>query len=338
MKVIKLLGLVLVLLALAIGGAVLALGRKAEARLARTWTAPPSDFPVPWPLSDEEVAAIEAAAAARAPDEPPPAALSEEQKAAIAGERALARGRRLLDSRYACKECHGEDYGGGTMVDDPAIGRFLGANLTRGQGSAVAAYRPQDWSNMVRHGVKPDGRPTLMPAQDFARMSDQELSDIVFTLQSAPPVDRVMPPPELGPVGTALVALGEIRLFAEERDLHAREHRALPPAEAVGVELGAHLGQVCVGCHGPDLAGGPIPGGDPSWPPAANLTPHESGLAGWTFEQFQASLASGRRPDGTELRAPMAGVGRFASNMNEVEQRALFAWLQSLPPKPSTGG
>lgn len=338
MKILKSLALVLVVILLLAAGGFFALGQKAEARLGRTWTAPAADFPVPWPLSAEEVAALEAEAAARAPAEAPPAPLSEDQKAAIAAERALARGRHLLASRYACQECHGQDFGGGTMIDDPAIGRLLGPNLTRGTGSAVAGWRASDWSALVRHGVKRDGRPSLMPAQDFARMSDQELSDIVFTIQSAPPVDRAVPPPELGPVGTALVATGQFRLFAEELSLHEPTHRALPPPEIAGVELGAHLGQVCVGCHGSELAGGPIAGGDPSWPAASNLTPHESGMKGWSFEQFHEALESGRRPDGTEIREPMKKVGRFVAHMSETEERALFAWLQGLPPRPTPGG
>lgn len=338
MKAAKYLALALVAVLLLAAGGVFALGRQAEARLGRAWTAPTSDFPIPWPLTDEEVAAIEAEAAARAPAEAPPSPLTEAQKTAIARERALARGRHLLASRYACQECHGQDFGGGTMIDDTAIGRILGPNLTRGTGSAVAGWRASDWSALVRHGVKQDGRPTLMPAQDFARMSDQELSDIVFTILSAPPVDRVVPAPELGPVGTVLVATGQMRLFAEEVALHETTHRALPPPEGAGVELGAHLGQVCVGCHGPELAGGPIAGGDPSWPPASNLTPHESGLKGWSFEQFHQALESGRRPDGKEIREPMKKVGQFAANMSETEERALFAWLQSLPARPTPGG
>ena len=32
--------------------------------------------------------------------------------------------------------------------------------------------------------------------------------------------------------------------------------------------VGKHLVQVCTGCHRSNLSGGPVPGGDPKWPPA----------------------------------------------------------------------
>jgi len=46
---------------------------------------------------------------------------------------ALERGRHLIESRYACAACHGEGFGGGVMVDDPAIGRIWGRTFPRGK-------------------------------------------------------------------------------------------------------------------------------------------------------------------------------------------------------------
>lgn len=90
------------------------------------------------------------------------------------------------------------------------------------------------------------------------------------------------------------------------------------------------------GCHGQNLAGGPIAGGDPRWPPARNVTPHADGLAGWTFEQFTTSLREGTRPDGTLLRVPMTIVAPYARNMTDIELQALWMYLQSVPPVAST--
>ena len=43
-----------------------------------------------------------------------------------------------------------------------------------------------------------------------------------------------------------------------------------------------------------------------------------------------------RSPDGTELLEPMNMVVPYTSQMTEVEMEALWAYLQSLPPTPST--
>ncbi|RMG17678.1 MAG: cytochrome C [Deltaproteobacteria bacterium] len=263
----------------------------------------------------------------------------EEGSAAAAGDeaalaRAVDRGRHLVHARYGCTHCHGEDLGGGLMTDDPLVGRWPGPNLTRGKGSVVANYEMEDWDRIVRHGVKPDGRPALMPSQDFAEMSDQELSDIVAYISSLPPVDRNLGRPSFGPLGTVLLAVKALPLSAET--LAARtEHPARPPSEADPVAFGAHLAKTCVGCHGEHLAGGPIPGAPPEWPAAANLTPHADGLAGWDFARFERALRRGERADGTPLRTPMREVANLGKNMTDTELRALWAYLRSLPAVPS---
>lgn len=249
-----------------------------------------------------------------------------------ARSQALDRGRHLVESRYGCGECHGSAFGGGVMIDDPAIGRLLGPNLTTGKGSVTAGFRPADWDRIVRHGVKPDGRPGLMPSEDFRQMSDQELSDIIVFIRSQPPVDSTVPAPSLGPVGKVLLATGKFRLSADVIGSTTSPHAGTPPAEAPTAAFGRHIAATCMGCHRDDLGGGPIVGGDPSWPPAANLTPGPGGLGGWTYAQFTTALLEGKRPDGTALRAPMSGMVPYARKMRQVELEALWSYVRSLPP------
>ena len=246
----------------------------------------------------------------------------------------LARGEHLVNARYVCVECHGNDFGGGVMVDDPMIGRILGPNITAGEGGRTAAFTPSDWDRIVRHGVRSDGRPAAMPSEDFQGMSDQELSDIVAYITSRPPVAATVPPVTLGPLGTVLMAVGQLPLSADRIADHDRAHAVSPPTSEPTAEFGRHLANVCAGCHGPDFSGGAVPGGDPSWPPAANLTPHADGLAGWTYEHFVAALRTAKRPDGSDLRPPMSQIVPYGQRMTDVEVQALWAYLQSLPALP----
>jgi hypothetical protein len=87
-----------------------------------------------------------------------------------------------------------------------------------------------------------------------------------------------------------------------------------------------------MGCHGRDLSGGPIAGGDPGWPPARNLTPDPTGLKQWTYDQFVTALTKSQRPNGTPLRAPMTLMASYGKSMTDIERQALWAFLQSLPP------
>lgn len=303
MKVLKLVGVVLVGLVLVVlaayGWASYAAGRK----LARSYTTHTVDFPIPYPSSEPAAQAA-----------------------------ALERGRHLVEARYGCVECHGRDFGGGVMIDDPAIGRILGPNLTEGNGGVTAGFRPADWDRIVRHGIKRDGKPALMPSVDFREMSDQELSDIITFIRSQPPVDRAAAPPSLGPVGKVLVATGKFTLSADLIGGGAGSHAATPPQTEPTAAFGRHIAGTCMGCHREDLGGGPIVGGDPSWPPAANLTPGPAGIGEWTLAQFRTALREGKRPDGRALRAPMSGMKPYALKMTDVELEALWAYLRSLPP------
>jgi hypothetical protein len=112
--------------------------------MARSITVHTVDFPIPFPLADSVVARMK---------------ITPESAAVLARVQAAERGKHLVESRYVCIECHGQDFGGGTMVDVAILGRFLGPNITLGKGSRTTNYKASDWDRIVRHGVKSDGKP-----------------------------------------------------------------------------------------------------------------------------------------------------------------------------------
>ena len=316
MKVLRFVGIALAAFILGALGIYGWASYTASRKLSRVYMAHAADFPIPFPTTEQEAGSRARGGGAAGRQ---------------ARNEALERGKYLIQSRYGCGECHGSNFGGGTMVDNPAIGRILGPNLTGGKGSVTAGYSAADWDHIVRHGLKRAGTPSLMPSQDFRRMSDQELSDIVVFIQSRPPVDSQVPPPTLGPVGKVLLATGKLPLSADLIDSHEQPHPRLPPRSGLTIEFGRHVAATCMGCHRDDLGGGPIIGGDPSWPPAANLTPGPQGLGEWTFAQFATAMREGKRPDGTALRAPMTNVVPYAQRMTQTELQALWSYLRSVP-------
>jgi mono/diheme cytochrome c family protein len=318
-KALKIVLLVLAGVIVAAGGFFVWAGMRVSDLSARTISTHTVAFPVPFPLTEVELAAL------GRPD----------STGEVASANARERGRHLIESRYICTECHGPNLGGGTMIDDPAIGTLLGPNITRGRGSVVLEYGPADWDRAVRHGVAPSGRPTAMPAQDFQLMSDLELSDILAYIGSVPPVDNEVEPIRLGPIGRVLIALGQIRFAVDDIPSHDAPHPLRPPEAVASIEFGRHLAGVCVGCHQANLAGGPIPGGDPSWPPAGNLTAHADGLGAWSYEDFTRAMRESRRPDGTELLPPMGPLTRYTRNMSDTELEALWMYLRSMPATPT---
>jgi mono/diheme cytochrome c family protein len=171
----------------------------------------------------------------------------------------------------------------------------------------------------------------IMPSRDFSMLSDQEVSDVIAVLMSLPAVDTVQPAIKLGPGYALLLATGKVPIDAEHID-HAAPRLAEPPEAVVGVEFGAHLAQVCVGCHRADMAGGPITGGDPSWPAARNLTQDSTGLKDWTLDDFKRALREGKRKDGSDINPVMPYA--MTKNMTDEEIASIWEYLKTVPPKP----
>jgi mono/diheme cytochrome c family protein len=314
----KIVGILVIILILAVAGVYAWASMTSSRRLAQTYQAHSVSFPIPFPLTEAEAATV-----------------PEADRARVAMDRAIARGQHLVQARYACRECHGANLGGGTMVDAFPLGTILGPNITTGRGGRTGNYAPADWDHIVRHGILPDGRGAAMPSEDFQRMSDQELSDIVAYIRSMPPVDNDVARPSWGPLGKVLLATGEMVPSAERIADHSAPHPVEPPAAAPSAEFGQHLAAVCTGCHRENLAGGPIVGGDPAWPPSRNLTPHAEGLASWSYEDFVKLMRNATRPDGTPVKPPMTLVVPYAQRMTDTELQALWAYLRTVPPMPT---
>jgi len=215
------------------------------------------------------------------------------------------------------------------VIDIAFVGHWVAPNLTNGEGSVTKGFTANDWDRAVRHGVRHNGRTSSMPVVEFVNLSDHELSDIVAYIRSVPPVNRDMGAVKLGPVFAYLVATDPKALGAFTID-HAKPHAAEPPANAVSAELGGHIVQVCRGCHGENLSGGKL-AGDPDMPVVANLTPHETGLKGWTESDLVRALREGKRKDGTDISRmmPWQAYGR----MTDTELKSIWAYLQTVPPR-----
>ena len=240
---------------------------------------------------------------------------------------AIARGRHIVTTR-SCADCHGADFGGAKVVDDPMAGALYGPNITRGAGGLPADYTDLDYVRAIRHGLARDGRAfVLMPSLEYTSFSDEDLGAVIAYLKTIPSVDRASGPLSPGPAIRALMAFGQVQLSAEEIDHAAYRPTSVTPSPTA--EYGKYLAASCTGCHGPNLSGGKIPGAPPDWPSTSNLTPHASSrLPQWTEAQFAATLRTLKRPDGTALHPLMpAAIGQ----MTDTELKAIWLYLQTLP-------
>ncbi|MBK8905388.1 MAG: cytochrome c [Anaerolineaceae bacterium] len=245
---------------------------------------------------------------------------------------AIAKGEYLVTNVSVCVECHGEDFGGGVVVDDPALGRIVAPNLTKGPGGFGNELSDADFVRVIRYGVLPDGRSLLvMPAEDYTHLSDADLGAIIAYVRSLPPVDSTdLPPTELSTLARLLLGANQLDIMIAERI--DDDMPRVPVAAEVSLEYGRYLANIsgCTGCHGPGLSGGPILGAPPDWPQAANLTP--GGPVGtWSEADFIQTIRTGVDPSGHQLVDEMPW--RNYRNMSDEELKALWLFIQSVEPK-----
>ena len=246
------------------------------------------------------------------------------------GAPALKQGRYLYETR-GCVSCHGPDGSGRVMIDEPN-GMFVRTpNITRGPGSAVADYTEADWVRAIRHGVTPKGHALfLMPSEIYNNLSDADFAALVAYVRSMPPIAGQAPLVQLPVIVKALYGLDIIR-DASEKIPHARPPAPAVPAAANSAH-GSYVARMCMGCHGETLAGGRGPDSPPKGPEPANLTPGQGTvMASYdTLDKFVSMMRTGKRADGSEVGMPFDALAAF----NDTDLAAMYAYLQTLAPKP----
>jgi mono/diheme cytochrome c family protein len=246
----------------------------------------------------------------------------------------LARGKHLVESLAACatKDCHGADLAGGNSLKMGPVGTFTGPNITP-KGIATV-YSDAELARLIRYGVKKDGRSVrFMVVQDFNWLPDDDVTAIVSYLRTAPGIDKPNGPNEVGIIGKVLDRKDQF--IADVARFIAARKIELAPKPSPTAEYGKFVAHTCSGCHGEHYSGGHIPGTPKSFPDPLNLTPHETGLKGWTYEDFTKLLETGVRKNGKQLD-PFMPIEATAK-ADDTEKRALYAYFMSLPPLPYGG-
>lgn len=242
----------------------------------------------------------------------------------------LALGRRLTVA-YGCQDCHSESLGGKVMADDPMFGRLVASNLTAGSGGALSHYDDRALDAAIRDGVGWDGRKlAIMPSNEFSGLSDADIAVIIANIRERAPVNNVLKPMWFGPIARGLVAGGALKYPYDQID-HARVTMLVSPSGG-NVAQGRYIAAGCVGCHGADYGGAPVPGAPPGSAPSPDITP-SGRIAQWTQAEFVRVLREGVRPDGSKVSPMMPW--QALSQLSDDELQGLYLYLKTLAPKTS---
>ena len=226
-----------------------------------------------------------------------------------------SRGLHLIRTR-GCGSCHGSDLRGDTMLDQPGVATLHASNLTW----LAARASDQQIAQSLRQGIGHDGRPLfIMPSAEYSNFTDQEVSDVIAALRTAPRGGDATPGLALGPLGRIGIANGKLATAP----VAIASARARPMVDlGPGTAAGRHLAMTsCSGCHGSDLSGEEV-GPDVQSPDLAMVGAYDEG-------QFARLMHTGLPPNGRQLTM-MTDVSRRAfSQFSDVEVKQLFAYLQA---------
>jgi len=258
----------------------------------------------------------------------------------------LERGKYLMESVVACGNCHmargdkgqplpDKGLSGGMPFDEPAFKAFA-ANITPDKETGIGNWTDAQLAKAIREGIRPDksliGPP--MPMEFYRHLSDDDLAAIIAYLRAQPAVKNAVPkssykmplPPAYGPPIQSVKA----------------------PGSKDKVKYGEYLANIghCMECHTPRNdkgmlqlaqrgAGGQAFNGPWGQSISRNLTPHATGLKGWTDAQISTAVRQGLDRDGKPYKPPMGFD--FYKNISDADMAALTAYLRSLKPQTMAG-
>lgn len=226
----------------------------------------------------------------------------------------IAEGERLARIRGCYNGCHGSEAQGQLFFDDFLLGTITSPDLTR----LVATLSPGELERVIRRGVRTNGESVLvMPASSFYYLADEDLGSILAFLRSLPPGDGPETSVRLGPLGRALLTLGDFSTAVGDIDPEAP--RPGPGDESDPVQLGRYLVMTsCTECHGLDLKGAD---GPPSFTPSLAIA------RAYTIDHFRTLMATGVPIGGRELNLMAVVARKRFSQFTATEVEAIHAFL-----------
>jgi mono/diheme cytochrome c family protein len=224
---------------------------------------------------------------------------------------------------------------GGMRFDEVPF-NAVAPNITPDKATGIGGWTDAQLRKAIREGIRPDGSliGPPMPIAFYRGISDADLDAIIAYLRAQPAVAnkveksvyKIPLPPNYGP------PVGHVKAPPSSNQLRYGEYL---------VRIGH-----CMECHTPRApdgqlieakwgSGGQVITGPWGKSVTRNLTPHESGLKGWSDAEIARAIRDGVSRDGKPLMPPMAFS--FYKNINDADMAAIIAYLRSLKPLPFGG-
>jgi mono/diheme cytochrome c family protein len=251
-----------------------------------------------------------------------------------------------------CTSCHatpGQDdkqrLGGGYALKSP-FGTFHVPNISPHKQDGIGSWSTADFIRAVREGVSPKGQHyyPAFPYTSYQRMSREDVADLFAFIMTLPPVEGRAPAHELPFPFNIRRGIGLWKLaFLDGKGFAPDPNRS--PEWNRGAYLVNGPGH-CAECHSERnfagaiieerrFTGGPDPEGRGTVP---NITPHPTGIGGWTAADLATLLKTGETPNFDTVGGPMADVVRNTAQLSDADRQAMAEYLLSLPAREGVKG
>ena len=276
----------------------------------------------------------------------------------------IVRGQYIVDHLAACTACHTPRQKDGSpdparylagvdcFIDidpDTSVGCLSSRNLTN-HATGLMTRTDAQIKNMFQNGKRPDDSNLVpvMPYYLFHNMTDVDADSVVLYLRTVAGVDHTVAPNQVPftPPAQAAVPLDPVNDIPQPTVDNAETQRGRYLASMVGL---------CIECHTPRVGGdfGTFDktkwfAGGEAFPAAAlglptppfptlivvkNITPHATGIAGYTQADVVKVLKMGLDKSGGPVCPPMpAGpMGEYAG-LTDQDANDIAAYILALPP------
>ena len=236
----------------------------------------------------------------------------------------VARGEHM--AAVMCATCHSTNLplplsGGNNLSDDAGIplGDLYAPNIT--PAGVIKNLSDDDIWRILRTGVDPRGRITMMAGVPASRLSDEDAQAVLAYLRRSAPVEKQTPPISISPLLAIFAGAGLVQIAAP-----AAIQPVSAPPKAVSREYGDYIVNLldCRGCHGPALDGNAGPLAPPG---ASNLTVV---MPQWSKAEFFQAMRTGVDSTGHQIRPPMPW--KSIGTLDDTELAALYEFLHGLTP------
>jgi mono/diheme cytochrome c family protein len=255
----------------------------------------------------------------------------------------MEQGKYLVESVTICFECHSERnfskpgwpipqgrVGSGRILwGEGSPNQVVAPNITPDKATGIGDWSDEEIIRAVRDGIGKKG--TLlnpeMPSRYFHSLGDVELRSIVLYLRSIPPVSNRLPEMAAYVPGKhpPTIAMDSIHLTKSSNMVR----RGARLVRLAGCET-CHTPSNDEGfIHGLEFAGGKVFRHGDQAAASPNLTPDPSGIGYYDQNLFLQVIRTGR----VGSRAINSAMPwHFYRNLTDADLKAIFAYLQALPP------